>query len=164
MMHLLLAMLLTGAPAKQAVAIESAYADEIRAAIDDTKSVHAVPEALVRAVILTESAFNPKAQSACGAVGLMQVMPFNATKLGLENEKQLWEPRLNILAGVRLLAALLHHYEGDVISALVAYNSGPKRKLAPVPSNGETPAYVIRILKHWKKFDPTLAVSERPNR
>jgi hypothetical protein len=129
------------------------FTEEIQGAVDDVKSVFVVPPALVKAIIQQESAFNPKALSPCGAVGLMQVMPFNAASLGLKSEKELWVPRLNILAGTRLLAALLQHYQGDVIAALVAYNSGPKRRWAPVPANGETPAYVTRILGFWRDVE-----------
>ena len=134
-----------------ALAAPPAFLEEIDAAVADVRTVYAVPPALVRAVIQQESAGNPKALSPVGAVGLMQVMPFNATRLGLKSEKALWIPRLNILAGVRLLAALLQHYRGDVVSALVAYNSGPKAPTR-VPSNGETPAYVVNILALYKRF------------
>ena len=83
----------------------------------------------------------------------MQVMPFNAIKLGLSSEDELWEPRLNVLAGVRLLAVLLKHYDGDVIAALVAYNSGPKSKDSAVPENRETPEYVLNILRYWRGLE-----------
>lgn len=145
MMTLALTLLLSAAP--------SPFEAEILEAIEATKHVYAVPPSLVRAVMKQESAFNPKALSACGAIGLMQVMPFNAKKLGLPDENSLWTPRLNVLAGVRLLAVLLKHYEGDVIAALVAYNSGPKAKLAPVPANGETPGYVVNILRYWRAYE-----------
>ena len=115
--------------------LEHVFDSEIDSAIEQTRRVYAVPASLVQAVIKHESAFQPKALSRCGARGLMQVMPYNATKLGLANEDELWVPRLNVLAGVRLLAVLLKHYDGDVIAALVAYNSGPKSKDAPVPEN-----------------------------
>lgn len=138
---------------------EHAFDAEIDAAIAATQDVYAVPAPLVRAVIKQESAFRPKALSKCGARGLMQVMPFNAMKLGLAHEDELWVPRLNVLAGVRLLAVLLKHYEGDVIAALVAYNSGPKAKLAPVPANGETPGYVVNILRYWRVFDSERATA-----
>lgn len=134
-----------------ALAAPPAFLEEIDAAVADVRNVYPVPSALVRAVIQQESAGNPKALSPVGAVGLMQVMPFNATKLGLKSEKDLWVPRLNILAGVRLLAALLQHYRGDIVSALVAYNSGPKAPTR-VPSNGETPGYVVNILALYKRF------------
>jgi soluble lytic murein transglycosylase-like protein len=129
------------------------YEDEIESAIADVADVYPVPANLVRAVIARESAFDPKALSPVGAIGLMQVMPFNARKLGLRGPKQLWQPRLNILAGVRLLAVLLKHYDGDLIAVLVAYNSGPKRKGAPVPENGETPDYVRSVLRHLERLE-----------
>ena len=136
-----------------ALAGEHRFDAEIESAVSDAAPLFRVPPALVRAVIKQESGFNPHALTQCGAVGLMQVMPFNALKLGLAGEDALWVPALNILAGVRLLAALLLHYEGDVIAALVAYNSGPKQKLAPLPRNGETPNYVSAILRYWRQFD-----------
>jgi soluble lytic murein transglycosylase-like protein len=131
------------------------YDEEIQSAISDVADVYPVPDALVRAVIAQESAFKPDALSSAGAIGLMQVMPFNARKLGLRTTKQLWNPRLNILAGVRLLAVLLKYYEGDLVSVLVAYNSGPKRKGAVVPENGETPAYVEAVLHRLQLLEQT---------
>lgn len=130
---------------------------EIKAAVADVADVWPVPPALVRAVIRQESANNPRAVSPAGAKGLMQLMPATAVKVGVA-EKELFTPARNILAGVRLLAALLKHYEGDVVSALVAYNSGPKTK-AQVPSNGETPEYVTRILTYWRELDSTVGVA-----
>lgn len=141
-MHpLLLTLLLAAAPG---------FEEEIRVAIADVATVYPVPASLVRAVIRQESAFNAAAVSPMGAIGLMQVMPFNATRLGVR-EADLVRPAINILAGVRLLAVLLKHYRGDVIAALVAYNSGPKPP-AVIPNNGETPEYVLRILRYWRDY------------
>lgn len=134
---------------------------EIKAAVADVADVWPVPPALVRAIIRQESANNPRAVSTAGAKGLMQLMPATALKVGVA-EKELFTPARNILAGVRLLAALLKHYEGDVVSALVAYNSGPKMK-AQVPSNGETPEYVTRILGYWRELDGSV-VAPPPSR
>ena len=139
------------------------YAAEISAATADVERVHAVPEPLVRAVIQQESSFNPRAYSKSGAIGLMQVMPFNAPLVGLR-ERDLWDPAKNILAGVRLLAVLLKYYRGDVISVLVAYNAGPRRPFAPIPRNGETPAYVARVLgffREYRKVRPMLEAIRR---
>lgn len=130
---------------------ELRYDDDIRRAIAEVRDVFPVPLSLVRAVIKQESGFRPGAISPAGAVGLMQVMPFNATKLRLRSQEELLVPRLNILAGVRLLAILLKHYEGDAIAALVAYNAGPRAK-GELPSNGETPEYVLRILHYWRLY------------
>lgn len=142
-MLLLLTLLLSASPPP--FAAWTPYEREIDAAIAATASTYPVPKELVQAVIRRESAFNPKALSRAGAVGLMQVMPFNAPLLGVAAE-DLADPARNILAGTRLLAVLLRHYQGDVISALVAYNARPRELGAPLPDNGETPEYVRAVL------------------
>jgi soluble lytic murein transglycosylase-like protein len=131
---------------------ETAFDADIRAAIHEVARVWPVPPSFVRAVIRQESDFNPSALSPAGAVGLMQVLPSNAQRLGFSPEA-LWRPADNILAGVRLLAVLLRHYQGDVISALVAYNGRPRPRLAPLPDNSETPRYVRAVLHFWANFD-----------
>jgi soluble lytic murein transglycosylase-like protein len=138
------------------------YDAAIEAAVGQVASVWPLPTGLVKAVIARESAFEPMAVSSAGAVGLMQVLPSNARRLGFGPE-ELWSPAANILAGTRLLAVLLKHYQGDVISALVAYNARPRRPFAPLPDNGETPAYVRAVLRFWLGFQSceALAVSRR---
>ena len=124
----------------------------IASAVADVASVWPLPSSLVKAVIRQESAFQPTAVSSAGAIGLMQVLPSNAKRLGLAPEA-LFNPADNILAGARLLAVLLKHYGGDVISALVAYNARPRRPLAPLPDNGETPVYVQAVLRFWTGYE-----------
>jgi soluble lytic murein transglycosylase-like protein len=124
---------------------------EIDAALNETAAIYPVPKALVIAVISVESGFRPRAASRAGAKGLMQLMPYTARRVGVA-ERNLFDPAKNILGGVRLLAVLLRHYDGDVISALVAYNARPRRLLAPIPRNGETPTYVWRILARARAF------------
>jgi soluble lytic murein transglycosylase-like protein len=126
-----------------------AYDAEIQSATTSVTSIWPVPASFVKAVIHRESGFRPRAVSPAGAVGLMQVMPFNARRLGL-TPAQLWTPATNILAGTRLLAVLLRHYRGDVISTLVAYNAGPRKPLEAIPDNGETPEYVRGVLASWR--------------
>jgi soluble lytic murein transglycosylase-like protein len=133
---------------------------EISAAVEDVRAVWPVPPALVRAVIRQESAFNPRAKSSAGAIGLMQLMPANAAKLGF-TEAELWEPAKNVLAGTRFLAVLLKHYDGDLISALVAYNAHPMKLGAPIPRNGETPDYVVRVLRFYFGYLKDEASGER---
>ncbi len=129
----------------------SGYQGEIAAAVLDAAAVWPVPASLIRAVILRESAFNPGALSPAGAIGLMQVLPSNARRLGM-TPQGLWNPASNILAGTRMLAVLLQHYQGDVISALVAYNARARRPFAPLPENLETPGYVRGVLRSWSAF------------
>lgn len=121
------------------------YEAEIDAALAEVAAIYPVPKALVVAVISVESGFRPRAVSPAGAKGLMQLMPYTAGRVGLD-EQRLFDPAQNILGGARLLAVLLRHYDGDVISALVAYNARPRGLFVPVPRNGETPAYVWRVL------------------
>jgi soluble lytic murein transglycosylase-like protein len=131
---------------------ENSWDADIEAAVRDVASVWSVPVALIKGVIRQESNFHPTARSTAGAIGLMQVMPHNARRLGFSPEA-LRQPTYNILAGTRLLAVLLKHYRGDVVSALVAYNARPRRPHAPPPDNGQTPAYVHAVLREWGRFE-----------
>jgi soluble lytic murein transglycosylase-like protein len=129
----------------------SRFDAEIAAAVRDVEHVHPVPSALIKAVIQHESGFNPKAISRAGAIGLMQVMPYSAPRVGV-TEADLWDPAKNILAGARLLAVLLRYYRGDLISALVGYNARPRALFSPIPLNGETPGYVAAVLRFFDEY------------
>ncbi len=129
----------------------ASFEAEIAAAVRDVEHVHPVPTALIRAVIQRESRFNPGAISKAGAIGLMQVMPYTAPRVGL-TEADLWDPAKNILAGTRLLAVLLRYYRGDLISVLVAYNARPRKIFAPIPQNSETPGYVAAVLRFFQAY------------
>ena len=83
-----------------------------------------VSPALVKAVIQAESNFNPSAVSSSGAVGLMQVLPATARRMGVSDPA---DPHSNITAGVKYLKLLLEMFDNDESLALAAYNSGPAR-------------------------------------
>ena len=140
---------------------EARFEPLVDAALAQTRGLFPVPKALVFAVMRQESAFDPRAVSRAGARGLMQLMPATAAKVGLRAE-ELFEPALNILGGVRLLAALLRFYSGDVVSALVGYNAHPRAASAPVPQNGETPEYCRRVLGFFEAYLERFPVQPLP--
>jgi soluble lytic murein transglycosylase-like protein len=105
---------------------------------------------LLRAVILVESGFNPRAVSKRGAVGLMQLMPATATRFGVSNP---YDPRDNVRAGARYLKFLIDRFGQDVRLALAAYNAGEDavdRNGGQIPPFTETMAYVPRVLKIYR--------------
>ena len=112
--------------------------------IREAAGYHGVDPDLVRAVVRTESAFDPMAQSAAGAQGLMQLMPALADELGVTDS---FDPRQNVFAGVRYLRALLDQYSGDETLALASYNAGPGAVMRynGVPPFPETEQYIRNI-------------------
>ena len=112
--------------------------------IDEAAEVHGVDPDLIHAVIQTESEFNPLAESASGAQGLMQLMPALQKELGVMNP---FNPRENIMAGTEYLKRLLRHHKGDIAITLASYNAGPGNvlKYKGVPPFKETRAYIRKI-------------------
>ena len=119
---------------------------DLHAIADRHAEAHAVNPALVRAVIQAESAWNTRAVSSKGALGLMQLMPSTATEMGVDDP---FDPIQNIRAGVRYLRQLLDRYDGNPELALAAYNAGPgavAKYGQKVPPYRETQAYVRKII------------------
>jgi soluble lytic murein transglycosylase-like protein len=108
---------------------------------------HKVDSALVKAIILAESGYNPRAVSKVGARGLMQLMPRTAKSLGVKDS---FNPEHNINAGVRYFKKLLNQF-GDVKLALAAYNAGGRnvRKYNGVPPYKATRYYIKKVLEYY---------------
>ena len=103
-----------------------------------------VPVALVRAIVERESSWQPCAVSPKGAVGLMQLMPATARRLGVENRCNINQ---NVSGGVRYLAWLMRQFHNDLRLVAAAYYAGEdvvgRRDLGY--RNPDAIAYVARI-------------------
>jgi soluble lytic murein transglycosylase len=127
---------------------------------------------LLAALVRVESAFNPYARSAKGALGLMQLMPETAAWIAAQRglprpgAAQLAEPQMNVDYGSWYLRMLLDDFRGDAILALAAYNggrgtvrgwlgtgewSGRRDEVDQIPFP-ETRAYVRRVLATWEWY------------
>jgi len=124
-------------------------------AISSASSEFGVDEALLRAVIHAESAFNPRALSVAGAQGLMQLIPGTARDMGVLDA---FDANQNIRGGARYLALLLRNFNGNERLAAAAYNAGPGavQKYNGVPPYDETQVYVERVGVLRKRYGETL--------
>jgi soluble lytic murein transglycosylase len=122
--------------------------------------------ALLCAVILEESRFDPQALSVAGARGLMQIMPATGKDIAKSlkvrpfDEQKLYDPELNIRFGSSYLARLLEEFGGKTYLAVAAYNAGPRAvrdwlaRFPGLPEDefveripyAETRNYVVRVL------------------
>jgi len=120
--------------------------------IEQAAQAHHLDPALVRAVIVVESACNPQATSRRGARGLMQLMPDTARQYGV---KDLFDPEQNIWAGSHYLRDLADRYRNDLQLMLAAYNAGPQAVDArggKIPPWRETLDYVPRVLRIYHRL------------
>lgn len=105
---------------------------------------HAVEFRLVMAIIASESGGDPAAVSPAGAIGLMQLTPDTAARLGVDP----WDPEQNIEGAVKYLASLLSSFRSQDLS-LIAYNAGPgfarRYRRGEVELGAETRAFLIRV-------------------
>ena len=112
---------------------------------------HEVDPALVKAIIMAESGYNPNAVSKKGAKGLMQLMPSTAQALGV---KDAFNPEQNISGGVRYFKQLVTRFDGDVKLALAAYNAGSKKvkHYQGIPPFKATHYYIAKVFKYYELY------------
>jgi soluble lytic murein transglycosylase-like protein len=113
--------------------------------------LYQLPVAFLRAVMHVESDYDPNVISVDGAMGLMQLMPFTAHKMGVLDP---FDPRQNILGGARFLRILANQWNGDLVRTVASYNagSGAVERYNGVPPYGETRRYVNRVLTHYYAY------------
>ncbi|MFC1840788.1 lytic transglycosylase domain-containing protein [Thermodesulfobacteriota bacterium] len=107
---------------------------------------------LVKAVIMVESGFDPKAISKKGAQGLMQLMPKTAADMAVEDPHN---PEENIFGGTRYLSKLMERFKNDIKLALAAYNAGPERveEYKGVPPFPETERFINKVMSFYKQYE-----------
>jgi len=130
--------------------------------IDAAAQKHDLDPKLIKAVIKTESNFNPNAVSGAGAKGLMQIMDFNSKAMGVSNP---FDPAQNIDAGAQILRGQLNKY-GDVTRALAAYNArGPTvDRYGGVRPFREAQNYVSRVLDIFRGYGAEGTPPEKDSR
>jgi len=145
--------------------------------IYDQQAYYGIPPALLRAVIQTESDYDPRVVSSVGAQGLMQLMPKTARAMGVVDA---FDPRQNIMGGSRYLQLLARRYcrtptppgqwpaavttcgAQELATVIAAYHAGPGTvaKYGGMPPYQTTRAYVATVLA---RFDRYLAIETGAN-
>ena len=131
------------------------------ATIRSAARLYQLPESLVRAVIHTESNYNPNAVSRTGAMGLTQLMPSTARFLGVGRP---FDPRQNIYGGAKFLRLLANRFGGDMVLVLAGYFSGAGavQKYGGVPPHAGVRGYVKAVLRRFYAYERELQRREEP--
>ena len=123
---------------------------------------------LLKALVTTESGFEPSAVSPKGAIGLMQVMPDTARRFGVDSDRwmsveaKLADPKINVGIGARYLRLLLDMFPGRTDLALAAYNAGEgavQKAGNKVPNFKETQNYVATVTELYAALKPPATTS-----
>lgn len=133
--------------------------------IRDQQSFYGIPQAFLRAIIKTESDFDPHVVSSAGALGLMQLMPATAKSMGVTD---VWDPRQNIMGGARYLQTLAQRFcrtpaatGGGFVCSLeekvkivAGYHAGPGavEKYGGMPPYETTRQYVTAVLGRYEEY------------
>lgn len=131
--------------------------------IAEAAHAHQLDSGLIKAVMHTESGFNPSARSPVGAQGLMQLMPATARRFAVTNA---YDPAQNVFGAAKYLKFLLKRFNYNTELALAAYNAGEGNvdKYKGIPPFRETRDYVKRVMSRYQNLyaGPVNASSTMP--
>lgn len=134
--------------------LQPAYALLFAGATTRAARSHLLPAEFLGATLLQESAYDPQALSAAGAIGIAQFMPETAADVGVNP----YDPFESIEAAATLIAGYVDAYRGRYAdpysAALAAYNAGPfaVARYGGVPAYAETREYVALIYDRWARI------------
>lgn len=136
---------------------QAADVNSVKASIVKHAVEMGVDPALALSIARTESGFRHEARSPHGAVGVYQLMPSTAKRLGV-NPYSLND---NIRGGI-MYYKMMYKMFGSIELALAAYNAGPGnvKKYNSVPPYAETKRFVSKIMADYnrQKINPDPAV------
>lgn len=126
------------------VQAESGYPGRFDTLIESIAKDYGLESSLIHSIIRTESNYDPNAVSSKGAVGLMQLMPETAEKYGV---RDIYDPRQNIVGGVKYLRDLINSFDSKTDYVLAAYNAGHNaiKKYGGIPPFPETRRFIQKV-------------------
>jgi len=136
-------------PDKSCARIQS-DAERWAGSIEEAANKVGVDPLLLKAVVAIESHFNSKARSPGGPIGLVQILPSTAYKLGFSKE-QLKPPQVNLEAGAIYLKIQLDKFNENYL-AVVAYNLGGKTESPNKRAQRHANAYASNVMSLYEYF------------
>lgn len=135
-------------------------AKQFEATVKAASKHYSLPEAIIWAVMKTESNFYPEVVSNKGAQGLMQLMPGTAKDMGVSDA---FDPDQNIYGGTRFLRILANKFNGDMVLMISAYHAGggAVNNAGGIPYS-QTAEYVRRVLNKYYAYQKRLPTGEVP--
>lgn len=136
---------------------------KVESLLHETADEFALDPALLKAVMAAESAFNPRAVSPKGAIGLMQIMPATAERYGLQGdrrrslEQKLTDPKINIRLAARYLRDLHRLFPTQPELVIASYNAGEgavQKHNNRIPPYPETRNYVQVVKQFYQLYKP----------
>ncbi|MFH2009070.1 MAG: lytic transglycosylase domain-containing protein [bacterium] len=141
-------------PAKDSSAARFSRYDKF---IYSAAQLYKIPVALIRAVMESESDYDPRVVSSAGAKGLMQLMPATARKMGVTD---VFDPRQNIYGGTRYLRVMANTFNGNLVLTVAGYHAGPTAvsRYRGIPPYVTTHKYVRLVIRRYYKYQKREAV------